>query len=485
MSSPRLVTKNFINNQFVNSVSGKTFPAMNPATGEKLADVQEADKADVDLAVAAATEAFKTWGKSDGQYRCNLLNKLASLIERDTQELAMIESLNNGKPVAVAAAADLPLTVDCFRYYAGWSTKLQGKTIPISGNYMCMTLHEPVGVCACIIPWNFPLLMLAWKLAPALCCGCTVILKVAEQTPLSALRMAELFVEAGFPPGVVNILAGYGPTAGAALSEHPDVHKVAFTGSTEIGRIILKASASSNLKKVSLELGGKSPMIVLKDANLDKAVELAHFALFFNQGQCCCAGSRVFVEEEIYDAFVAKSAERARKRIVGNPLDAGTEQGPQVDKEQFDKIMGYIESGKSEGARLVCGGSRVGTKGFFVQPTVFADCRDDMKIFREEIFGPVISITKFKTLDEMIARANRTNYGLAAGVLTNNLPRALHLAREIRAGTVWVNCYDVFSAAAPFGGYKESGHGRDLGEYALENWTEVKTVTISLDPNAM
>lgn len=476
-------TKILIDNKWVASVSGKTFETVNPATGEVLASVAEADAADVELAVKAARKAFHAkahWRRMSASERGKLINRLADLIEKNADELATLESLDNGKPKHVAAAADLPLVIACYRYYAGWADKIQGKTIPISGDYFCYTRHEPVGVVGQIIPWNFPLLMQAWKLAPALACGNTVVLKVAEQTPLSALRVGELILEAGFPEGVVNILPGYGPTAGAAIARHMDVDKVAFTGSTEVGHLIMKASAESNLKRVTLELGGKSPNIVFADADMEQAIEGSHFALFFNQGQCCCAGSRVFVEEKVYDQFVQKSAERAKRRVVGDPLDNVTEQGPQVDAEQFNKVLGYVESGKQEGARLVTGGERVGDRGYFVAPTVFADVKDDMKIAQEEIFGPVMSILKFKDMDELVDRANKTIYGLAAAVWTRDIGKAHHVANNVRAGTVWVNCFDVFDAAAPFGGFKQSGLGRELGEYGLQQYSEIKTVTVKL-----
>jgi aldehyde dehydrogenase (NAD+) len=475
-------TKLLINNRWVNSKSGKTFPTVNPATGEEICQVAEADAADVEEAVRAARAAFQrgAWHRMAASERGRLLNKLADLIEKHADELAELESLDNGKPVAVARAADLPLTIACYRYYAGWADKVQGKTIPIDGNFLCYTRLEPVGVVGQIIPWNFPLLMQAWKLGPALCTGNTVVMKPAEQTPLTALRVGELILEAGFPEGVVNLLPGYGPTAGAAIANHMDVDKVAFTGSTEVGHLIMEAAAKSNLKRVTLELGGKSPNIVFADADMDQAVEGSHFALFFNQGQCCCAGSRLFVEDKAYDEFVERSAERARKRTVGNPFDPRTEQGPQVDQTQFDKIMGYIDSGKRQGAKLVCGGDRVGDKGYFVAPTVFADVQDNMTIAQEEIFGPVQSILKFHDMDELVDRANNTMYGLAAAVWTRDVGKAHTIASEVRAGTVWINCYDVFSAAAPFGGFKQSGIGRELGEYGLQQYTEVKTVTVKL-----
>jgi aldehyde dehydrogenase (NAD+) len=475
-------TKLLIGNKWVDSVSGKTFPTINPATGEVIAQVAEADAADVDKAVAAARAAFDkgAWRKLTASQRGMLLYRLADLIEKNIEELAQLESLDNGKPYQVALAADLPLTIACYRYYAGWADKIQGKTIPVQGRYFCYTKHEPVGVVAQIIPWNFPLLMQAWKLGPALSCGCTVVMKPAEQTPLSALRVAELALEAGFPEGVLNMLPGYGPTAGAALARHMDVDKVAFTGSTEVGHLIMRAAADSNLKRVTLELGGKSPNIIFADAEMDKAVEGSHQALFFNQGQCCCAGSRTFVEENCYDEFVSKSVERAKKRTVGNPFDKNTEQGPQVDQEQFNKVMGYIDAGKKENAKLMTGGNRVGEKGYFIEPTVFSDVQDNMKIAQEEIFGPVMSILKFKDLNEVVDRANKSLYGLAAAVWTKDITKAHAIADGVRAGTVWVNCYDVFDAAAPFGGFKQSGIGRELGEYGLANYTEVKTVTVKL-----
>ena len=479
---PITATRLLINNQWTEAASGRTFPTINPATGDEICRVAEADKEDVDRAVKVARNAFERgpWRRMAASERGRLLNKLADLIEKHADELASLESLDNGKPYRVALAADLPLTVACYRYFAGWADKIQGRTIPVSGNYFCYTRLEPVGVVGQVIPWNFPLLMQAWKLAPALATGNTVVLKPAEQTPLTALRVGELIVEAGFPEGVVNILPGYGPTAGQALARHPDVDKVAFTGSTEVGHLIMEAAAQTNLKRVTLELGGKSPNIVFADADMDRAVEGSHFALFFNQGQCCCAGSRLFVERKAYNEFVERSVDRARRRTVGDPFDANTEQGPQVDDAQFDKVMSYIASGKEQGAKLLCGGARVGDRGYFIEPTVFADVRDEMKIAQEEIFGPVLSIIPFDTLDEVIERGNKTMYGLAAAVWTRDITKATSIANGLRAGTVWVNCYDVFDAAAPFGGFKQSGLGRELGEYGLQQYTEVKTVTMAL-----
>jgi aldehyde dehydrogenase (NAD+) len=472
-------TKLLIDGEFVDSVSGKTFETLNPATGEVIARVAEAQAPDVDRAVAAARKAFEgRWGKATGPTRSMLLNRLADLIEKHKEELAALETLDNGKPISDSLNADLPLTIACYRYYAGWADKLQGKTIPLNGPYFCYTRHEPVGVVGQIIPWNFPLLMQAWKLGPALATGCAVVMKPAEQTPLSALRVGELMLEAGYPPGAVNLLPGFGPSAGQAISRHRDIDKVAFTGSTEVGKLVMQAAAETNLKRVTLELGGKSPNIVLADADLDAAVEGAYFGLFFNQGQCCVAGSRLFVEESIHDAFVDKMLAKAKGRKVGDPFDPATEQGPQVSEEQFDKVMGYIDSGRKEGAKLLTGGTRVGDKGYFVAPTVFDGVRDDMTIAKEEIFGPVMSIITFKDMDEVVRRANNTMYGLAAAVWTKDVAKAHNMSARLRAGTVWVNCYDVFDAAAPFGGFKMSGIGRELGEYGLAAYTEVKTVTV-------
>jgi aldehyde dehydrogenase (NAD+) len=475
------VTRLLINNRWVPSESGKTFATINPSTGEEICQVAEADAADVDRAVKAARAAFEgPWRKMRASERGRLLYRLADLIEANADELARLETLDNGKPLSIAKAVDVAKTVACYRYFAGWADKVQGKTIPIDGEFFCYTRHEPIGVVGQIIPWNYPMLMQSWKLAPALATGNTVVMKPAEQTPLSALRIGELLMEAGYPEGVVNILPGFGPTAGAALARHMDVDKIAFTGSTEVGRLIMTAAAQSNLKRVTLELGGKSPNIIFADTDLDAAVEGAHMGIFVNQGQSCCAGSRVFVEEKIYEQFVEKSVARAGKRRVGDPLDPTTDQGPQVDQSQFDRIMGYIETGRTEGATLACGGERVGNRGYFIRPTVFADVEDDMTIAREEIFGPVMSVIAFKDVDEAITRANNTDYGLAAGVWTSDIKKAHAVANGVRAGTIWVNCYHVLDTRAPFGGFKQSGMGRELGEYALHEYTEVKTVTLKL-----
>jgi aldehyde dehydrogenase (NAD+) len=471
-----------IGGKWQDSVSGKTFPAINPATGETVCQVAEGDKADVDLAVKAARKAFESgpWAKMNASERGRLMNKLADSIEEHKEELAALETLNNGKPLRDSMAADLPLTIKCYRYYAGWSDKMHGKTIPVEGNFFCYTRHEPVGVVGQIIPWNFPLLMQAWKWGPALASGCTMVLKPAEQTPLSALRVAELAQEVGFPDGVINVIPGYGPTAGAAISGHRDIDKVAFTGEYTTGQIIMEAAAKSNLKRVTLELGGKSPNVIFADADIDAAIEGAYFGLFFNQGQCCCAGSRLFVEEKVKDQVVEKLVHRAKHQKVGDPFDPATTQGPQVSQEQCDRIMHYIDAGKKEGAKLLTGGKRMGERGYFIEPTVFDNVKDDMTIAKEEIFGPVMNVLSFKNLDEVIQRGNQTFYGLAAGVWTRDITKAHTLAKSLRAGTVWINCYDVFDAAAPFGGFKMSGLGRELGEYALQNYTEVKTVYVNL-----
>jgi len=479
-------TKLFIDNEWVDAVSGKTFATYDPTTGEKICDVAEADKADVDIAVAAAKRAFalkSEWRNMDASVRGELLNKLADLCEKHKVELASLETYDNGKPFTASFFGDVTLSIKCFRYYAGWADKHHGKTIPVDGEYFSMTLHEPVGICGQIIPWNFPMLMQAWKLGPALAMGNTVVLKPAEQTPLTALFVAELAKQAGFPKGVINVLPGFGPTAGAAITNHPDIEKVAFTGSAEVGRIIMSGAAKSNIKKVSLELGGKSPCIILNDVDLDAAVEAANDAIFVNAGQVCCAGSRTFVQSGIYDKFVEKAREKAMKRSVGDPWDMRTQQGPVIDGTQHEKVLSLIETGKAQGAKLECGGAAMGDKGFFVKPTIFSNVTDNMTIAREEIFGPVMQIIKFDTLEEVVERGNDTNFGLAAAVYTNNLNDAMYISRNIRAGTVWINCYNAFSMAAPFGGYKESGIGRELGEYALELYSEVKTVTMKIPPN--
>ncbi|KAK6294538.1 retinal dehydrogenase 2 [Coregonus clupeaformis] len=476
-------TKIFINNEWQDSVSGKTFPVYNPANGEQICEVQEAEKADVDKAVQAARLAFtlgSVWRRMDASERGRLLAKLADLVERDSAYLATIESMDSGKPFLPTLFVDLQGTIKTLRYYAGYADKIHGTSIPMDGDYLTFTRHEPIGVCGQIIPWNFPLMMTAWKLGPALACGNTVVLKPAEQTPLTCLYIGSLVKEAGFPPGVVNILPGFGPTAGAAIASHMGIDKVAFTGSTEVGKLIQVAAGKSNLKRVTLELGGKNPNIIFADADLDLAVEQAHQGVFFNAGQCCTAGSRIFVEEPIYEEFVRRSVERAKRRTVGSPFDPTTEQGPQISQEQQSRVLEFIQSGISEGARLECGGKALGLKGFFIEPTVFSNVKDDMRIAKEEIFGPVQQIMKFKTIDEVIERANNTEYGLVAAVFTSDITKAMTISTAMQAGTVWINCFNALSTQCPFGGYKMSGNGRELGDCGLKEYSEVKTITIKI-----
>ncbi|KAF2094926.1 aldehyde dehydrogenase, allergen Cla h 10 [Rhizodiscina lignyota] len=475
-----LPTGLFINNEFQKGVDGKTFEVINPTDESVICSVHEATEKDVDLAVKAARQAFEgSWRKESPENRGKLLNKLAVLFEENIDTLAAIESLDNGKAITMAKG-DVGMCASTLRYYGGWADKIEGKVVDTTPDTFNYIKKEPIGVCGQIIPWNFPLLMWAWKIGPAIACGNCVVLKTAEQTPLSALYAAKLVKEAGFPPGVVNIISGFGKVAGAAISSHMDIDKVAFTGSTVVGRQIMKAAAGSNLKKVTLELGGKSPNIVFEDADIDNAISWVNFGIFFNHGQCCCAGSRIYVQESIYDKFVQRFKERAQQNKVGDPFKQDTFQGPQVSQIQFDRIMSYIEHGKQEGAQVEIGGNRIGDKGFFIEPTIFSNVSEDMKIMQEEIFGPVCSISKFKTKEDAIALGNGTTYGLAAAVHTSNLNTAIEVSNALRAGTVWVNTYNTLHHQLPFGGYKESGIGRELGEAALDNYTQTKTVNIRL-----
>jgi aldehyde dehydrogenase (NAD+) len=471
----------FINGAWVPAASGKTFATCNPATEEEIAQVAEGDAEDVDRAAKAARQAFDhgPWRSMNARERGRLLYRLADLIEDEIDELAALETLDNGKPIKESRTGDLPLVLEVLRYYAGYADKIHGSTIPINGKFFCYTRKEPVGVAGQIIPWNFPMLMTAWKWGPALAAGCTVVMKPAEQTPLTCLRMAHLAQQAGFPDGVINVVPGFGPTAGAAVVRHPLIDKVAFTGEHRTAQIITRDSADT-LKRLTFELGGKSPNVVFADADLDAAVKGAYDGLYLNQGQCCCAGSRVFVESSIHDEFVKRLTKLAAKRRIGDPFDPQTEQGPQIDQAQFDKILSFIQKGKNEGAECVSGGNREGNRGFFIQPTIFTGVQDSMSIATDEIFGPVLSVLKFDDMDEMIERANNTFYGLAAAVWTSNLVRAHDFAARVRAGTIWINCYDVFDAAAPFGGFKMSGYGRELGEEGLKPYLESKTVTIAM-----
>jgi phenylacetaldehyde dehydrogenase len=472
--------KMLIGGRWVEAMSGKTFDTFDPSTGEVLARVAEGDAADIDLAVKAARRAFEegSWPKTSPAERARLLWKLSELIEERKEELAELETLDNGKPIFFSRIVDIPQSIEMFRYYSGWATKVEGTTIPVSsplGQFFAYTVREPIGVAGQIIPWNFPLIMAATKLAPALAVGCTVVLKPAEQTPLTALRLGELIMEAGFPDGVVNIVPGYGETAGAALAAHPDVDKIAFTGSTEVGKLIVNA-ATGNLKKVSLELGGKSPNIVFADADLETAIPGSTSAIFFNQGQVCAAGSRLFAHKSIFDKVIDGVAEAATKFRVGPGIEPTTNQGPLISKEQLDRVCSYLESGAKEGATAVIGGKKIAGSGYFVEPTVLVDVKPQMKVVREEIFGPVVTAIPFNEPDDVLKFANDTRYGLASAVWTRDISKAHRMATKLRAGTVWINCYNMFQANIPFGGYKQSGWGREMGYDAIELYTEVKAV---------
>ncbi len=475
----------FIDGQWVDAESGKTFTTPNPSTGATLAEVAEGDKADIDKAVVAARRAYEgKWSQMSARDRGRLLYKLSQLIEGKSQELAALETADNGKPIRESSYVDLPQVVENFEYFAGYATKIDGETISVPGQMFNYTLREPIGVCGQIIPWNFPLLMAAWKLAPALAAGNTIVLKPAEQTPVTAMELGKLFQEAGFPDGVLNIVPGYGETAGAALASHPGIDKIAFTGSTEVGKMVAHAAAD-NLTKVSLELGGKAPNIVFADADIEQAVNGAMMGIFFNQGQVCCAGSRLFLAEEVKDEFLERFKERAGRVKVGDPMDKTTQMGPQVSEEQLNRIKGYVGIAREEGATVLAGGECPTLegdfqRGFFFQPTIFSEVKNNMRVAQEEIFGPVMSVITFKDEDDLLKQANETIYGLSAGIWTRDIVRAHRFAKEIKAGTVWINTFNMFNAASPFGGYKQSGYGREMGKHALELYTQVKSVWVDL-----
>jgi phenylacetaldehyde dehydrogenase len=477
----RTPRKMLIGGNWVDAVSGKTFETYDPSTGEVLARVAEGATEDIDLAVKEARSALEkgAWPKMSPAQRGKLLWKLADLVDQHTEELAQLETLDNGKPIMTSRKGDIPAAAEMFRYYAGWTDKISGSTLPLSApgpdKFFAYTRREPVGVVGQIIPWNYPLIMASWKLAPALAAGCTVVLKPAEQTPLTALRLGELILESGFPPGVVNIVPGFGETAGAALAVHPNVDKIAFTGSTEVGRLIARA-ATGNLKKVSLELGGKSPNVIFADADLERAIPGSAAAIFYNQGQSCTAGSRLFVQKNVFDRVIEGVAEETKKFKLGPGIDPANNQGPVVSKEQLDRVCGYLDSGKRDGAKAVVGGRKLDRPGYFVEPTVLVDVKPEMKVVREEIFGPVVTAIPFDSPDDVLSFANDTVYGLASAVWTRDISKAHQLAAKLKAGTVWINCYNIFDPVLPFGGYKQSGWGREMGYDAIELYTEVKSV---------
>ncbi|KAI9279270.1 aldehyde dehydrogenase domain-containing protein [Sporodiniella umbellata] len=470
-------TQLFINNEFVPG-RGPLIDTINPANEEVICKVHSADESDVNLAVEAAHHCYsKIWRTVSPSNRSRFLNKLADLMERDKEELAQLEAVDNGKVFTVARDADVDASISCFRYYAGWADKIHGKTIDTTHNKLCYTLHEPLGVVGAVIPWNYPIMMAAWKFAPALAAGNCIVMKSSEVTPLSVLKFAELVKEAQFPPGAINIITGYGHTTGTYLSSHPKISKMAFTGSTATGQKIIESSVSG-IKKLQLELGGKSAQIVCADANLKKAAFWASIGVFSNHGQCCSAGTRIFVHESVHDEFLKLFIEETKKIKVGDPFDADTAQGPQINKAHLEKCLKYVELGKKEGAKLVYGGERIGKTGYYFRPTIFTNCHNGMRIMREEIFGPIASIGTFKTIQEAIDLANDSDYGLAGGVYTQNIDVATKLSSEIKAGTIWINCYDIFDDSTPFGGYKQSGFGKELGEYALQEYTQVKVVKL-------
>lgn len=475
-----------IDGKSVSAQSGKTFATVNPATGRDICQVAEGGVADVDLAVKAARRALENpaWRDISAVDRSLLLNRLADLIERDAAELAVLECMDNGKPATLTKVVEIEGAIKTFRYFAGWPTKFGGETLPVSprsgAKILNYTLREPVGVCGLIVPWNYPMSMAAWKVAPALAAGCTVILKPAEQTPLTALRLAELALEAGVPPGVFNVITGFGE-AGAALVDHPGVDKVAFTGSTEVGKAIVRGS-TGNLKKVSLELGGKSPQIVLPDADLDAAAASIAAGIFFNQGQTCTAGSRLYAHASVHDDLLSRVADHARRLTIGNGLDPSVNFGPLVSQEQWDRVSSYVEIGKQEGAEVMVGGQRPQalSEGFFFEPTIMTNAGRDMRIVKEEIFGPVLSALSWNEVDDLVAQANDSDFGLSAGIWTNDIKQGHRLASAVKAGTVWINCFNMVDNATPFGGFKQSGWGREHGRQAMELYSEVKSVWVNL-----
>jgi aldehyde dehydrogenase (NAD+) len=474
----------FIGGQWVEPSSGKFFPSLNPATGETLTRLADADARDADAAVQAASRAFRSgsWAEMSSADRAKILWKIGDLIDRHNEQIGTLETLDNGKPIFESRYVDLPMAAEVFRYYAGWATKIHGETVPVGGPFLNYTLAEPLGVVAAIVPWNFPLLLASWKVAPALATGNTVVLKPSPWTSLSALRLAELAEEAGLPGGVLNVVTGSSPALGQALVRHPQVAKIAFTGSTRTGQEIAREAAGT-LKRVTLELGGKSPNIVLADADLDGAVRGATIGIFYGKGEVCAAGSRLFVEKKIHDEFIEKLADRAKKMQPGDPLDPKTRFGSLVSEQQMKNVLDYIEKGKSEGAKLIAGGGRASVgngRGCFVQPTVFDAVRNDMTIAREEIFGPVLATIEFADIEEAVREANSNPYGLAAAVWTRDISKAHRIARKLEAGTVWINTYNNYDAASPFGGYKMSGYGRELGKAALESYTQIKSVWVNL-----
>jgi aldehyde dehydrogenase (NAD+) len=475
--------KLLINGEWRAAAGGKTMPVVNPATEEVIAEVASADTTDVDAAVAAARAALGPWAQMSARDRGRLVWKLAERLTEKADEIARLETLHNGKPISESRHVEIPAAAECFQYYAGWADKVHGETVPVKGNNFVYTLREPVGVVAAIVPWNFPLLLAAWKVAPALACGNTVILKPASQTPLTAIALGEMASEVGFPPGVLNVVTGPGSATGQAIVEHPGIDKIAFTGDTSTGKQIMRSSADT-LKKITLELGGKSPNIVLFDADLEAAIRGATIGIFYGKGEVCAAGSRLLVDRSIKDAFMEKLVARTKKMVPGDPLDPKTRLGAISSKGQLERVLGYVETAKKEGAALVAGGGRadIGTgRGYFMQPTIFDNVTPQMTIAREEIFGPVLATIEFADLDEAIARANDSPYGLAAAVWTKDIKKAHHVARRLQAGTIWVNTYNVYDTAAGFGGYKQSGFGREMGVHALEHYTQVKTVWVDLN----